>query len=201
MKRKGFTLTGVLIVMVVIGILASMMMMSSAETISTAKAAKILSNLQILKRAAEQWYADNREKIQVDGMVKIGSAKHPVQEWSDKDLKLSLYIDNIEKSGIQLHKKTYNDPNTGNNITELEQGSYGLYDGGTFKEKDANNNWKQTEYHRNAWYVGYRFNDDEGKVRDKIRGRMNSAGVFLGTFDAHKDTYNDNSAAVWLQVF
>lgn len=201
MKRKGFTLTGVLIVMVVTGILASMMMMSSAETISTAKAAKILSNLQILKRAAEQWYADNREKIQVDGMVKIGSAKHPVQEWSDKDLKLSLYIDNIEKSGIQLHKKTYNDPNTGNNITALEQGSYGLYDGGTFKEKDANNNWKQTEYHRNAWYVGYRFNDDEGKVRDKIRGRMNSAGVFLGTFDAHKDTYNDNSAAVWLQVF
>lgn len=105
MKRKGFTLTGVLMVMVVIGILASMMMMSSAETISTAKAAKILSNLQILKRAAEQWYADNREKITVDGMVKIGSAKHPVQEWSDKDLKLSLYIDNIEKSGIQLHKK------------------------------------------------------------------------------------------------
>ena len=201
MKRKGFTLIGVLIVIVVIGVLAAMMMLSSTEAISTAKAAKILANLQTLKRAAELWYADNREKITVDGRVKIGNTTHSIHEWYDKDIHLSRYIDNIEKAGIFLHKKSYTDPNTGNGITELEKGSYGLYDGGTFKEKNAQDKWVQTEFHRNSWYVGYRFKDDEDKVREKIRGRMKSAGVFFGTADVHKDTYYDNNMVVWLKVF
>lgn len=201
MKRKGFTLIGVLIVIVVIGVLAAMMMLSSTEAVSTAKAAKILSNLQILKRAVELWYADNREKVQVEGTVKIGNTTQPIQQWDDKDLKLSRYIDNIERSGINLHSKTEKDPHTGNYNTFLTEGSYGVYDGGRVYVKNDNGSWVQTEFHRNAWYVGYRFKNDEGKVREKIRGRMNSMGIIFGTPDAHKDTYNDNSAAIWLQVF
>ena len=200
-RRKGFTLVELLIIIAVIGVLAAMMILSSTEVVSTAKAAKILANLQTLKRAAVQWYSDNREKVGIDGRVTIGKTTHSVHEWYDKDIQLSKYVDNIEKAGIQFHKASYTDPNTGNGITELEKGSYGLYDGGTFKEKNKDDKWVQTEFHRNSWYVGYRFKDDEDKVKEKIRGRMNSSEVFFGTADVHKDTYNDNNMVVWLKVF
>ena len=190
-KHKGFTLVELLIIIVVIVILAGAFIYSSTEAVTTAKATKILANLQILKRAVEQWYSDNREKIEIDGRVKMYSDKDPkpVQEWEDKDLKLSLYISNTERSGINLHSSHY-DSNIGKQKTEISKGCYGVCDGGT-----------TVGYHRNAWYVGYSFNDNEAKVKEKIKGRMEAAGVFFGTADAHKDDYNDNSAAVWLRVF
>ena len=59
MKRKGFTLVELLIVIVVIGILASMMMLASNEAVSSAKAATIISDLTNMKTAALAYYADN----------------------------------------------------------------------------------------------------------------------------------------------
>ena len=59
MKRKGFTLVELLIVIVVIGVLSAMMMLSSTEAVSSAKAADIVSDLRNLKTAALAWYADN----------------------------------------------------------------------------------------------------------------------------------------------
>ena len=191
MKRVGFTLVELLIVIVVIGVLAAMMILSSTESVTTAKAAKILANLQTLKRAATQWYLDNRDKVQPNGMVMLNGQAKPVQEWGDK-IQLSKYISSMNDSGIKVDPTKY-DPNTGNNNTNISEGYYGLCDGGTDGKA-------RTEYHRNAWYVGYRFKAGEEKVRDKIRGRMQSAGVFLGTADAHKDNYNDNSVAVWMKV-
>ena len=58
-KRKGFTLVELLIVIVVIGVLSAMMMLSSTEAVSSAKAADIISDLRNLKTAALAWYADN----------------------------------------------------------------------------------------------------------------------------------------------
>ena len=58
-KRKGFTLVELLIVIVVIGVLSAMMMLSSTEAVSSAKASNIISNLRNMKTAALAWYADN----------------------------------------------------------------------------------------------------------------------------------------------
>ena len=58
-KRSGFTLVELLIVIVVIGVLSAMMMLSSTEAVSSAKAADIISDLRNLKTAALAYYADN----------------------------------------------------------------------------------------------------------------------------------------------
>ena len=62
--RRGFTLVELLIVIVVIGVLSAMMMLSSTEAVSSAKAARIISNLRNLKTAALAWYADNLDFIE-----------------------------------------------------------------------------------------------------------------------------------------
>ena len=84
---------------------------------------------------------------------------------------------------------------------EMEKGDYGLYDGGTVSKQNEDGSWtEKVEYHRNAWYVGYRFMDGEEKVKEKVRGRMKSSGVFFATTDVHQDNLNDYDA-VWMQVF
>ena len=50
-KCKAFTLVELLIVIVVIGVLSAMMMLSSTEAVSSAKATKIISDLRNLKTA------------------------------------------------------------------------------------------------------------------------------------------------------
>lgn len=60
-KRQGFTLVELLIVIVVIGILSAMMMLSSTEAVTSAKASNIVSNLRNIKTAALAYYIDNME--------------------------------------------------------------------------------------------------------------------------------------------
>lgn len=62
--RKGFTLVELLIVIVVIGILSAMMMLSSTEAVSSARAADIVSDLRNLKTAALAYYADNLDAVE-----------------------------------------------------------------------------------------------------------------------------------------
>lgn len=61
MKRKGFTLVELLIVVAVIGVLAAMMTMSSTEAIDSAGANTVLNNLQSLKTAAMSMYMEDSE--------------------------------------------------------------------------------------------------------------------------------------------
>ena len=61
--RKGFTLVELLIVIVVIGILSAMMMLSSTEAVTSAKASNIVSNLRNLKTAALAYYVDNMDTL------------------------------------------------------------------------------------------------------------------------------------------
>ena len=62
--RKGFTLVELLIVIVVIGVLSAMMMLSSTEAVSSARAADIISDLRNLKTATLAWYADNLDTVE-----------------------------------------------------------------------------------------------------------------------------------------
>lgn len=61
-NRKGFTLVELLIVIVVIGILSAMMMLSSSEAVSSAKATAIVSDLRSLKTAALAYFADHADE-------------------------------------------------------------------------------------------------------------------------------------------
>ena len=63
-KRKGFTLVELLIVIVVIGVLSAMMMLSSTEAVTSAKASNIVSNLRNLKTAALAYYVDNLDEAE-----------------------------------------------------------------------------------------------------------------------------------------
>ena len=67
MKRKGFTLVELLIVIVVIGILSAMMMLSSTEAVSSARANNIVSNLRNLKTAALAMYTDYMDHVDKQG--------------------------------------------------------------------------------------------------------------------------------------
>lgn len=199
-RRRGLTLISLLIVILVIGILATMMMYSSSEAVATAKAAKILANLHLLRRAAIAWYADNRDKVRPNGMVKIDGKEQPIQQFSDKELKLGSYLSNLGGAGINVNEFTAKpNNNTGNIDTYLQKGCYRIFDGGTEVSSDKKT---KTAYHRNVWYVGYRFLDGEEKVKEKIKGRLKSAGVEFGTADAHINTYenDDHFAAVWMRV-
>ena len=190
--HKGFTLIGLLTVIAVIGILSTMIILSSTEAITTAKASNIIANLISLKKATIFWYADHRSQVQTDGRVKIGDKIKPIQEWGDKDLKLSQYIEIIEKgTGINLNKtyKTKNSDGKEQTNTDLAKGYYGICDGGGTVGK------------RHVWYAGYRFNDNEEKVREKIRGRLKTSNLMFGTADAHPDPDDEKAAAVWLRVW
>lgn len=65
-KRRGFTLVELLIVIVVIGILSAMMMLSSTEAVTSAKASNIVSNLRNLKTAALACYIDSMDHFDAD---------------------------------------------------------------------------------------------------------------------------------------
>ena len=208
--RRGFTLIETLIVIVVIAILAALGMLGVDEFVASAKATKIINNLYILRTAVGQWYTDHKQDVAhhngnfrgknaVAGMVAVGNEVKPIQEWGDKDLKLSQYIERVESgTKINLNHVKQTVPGTSRVSTYLGVGYYGICDGGTVR--DQNNSNVVKEYRRNLWYAGYRFKPGEEKVKEKIKGRMKSIGIFLGTADAHLGEKEGAEDAVWLRV-
>ena len=77
MKRKGFTLVELLIVIGVIGILSSMAMMGGSEATNIANANKIIDEFKIISAAMNLYYADNRQAI--DGF-KVSNANSDVRK-------------------------------------------------------------------------------------------------------------------------
>ncbi|CAM1378044.1 hypothetical protein FF3_00312 [Fretibacterium fastidiosum] len=68
--RKGFTLVELLIVIVIIGILAAAMLLSSGSATASAEASNIVSNLRSLKAATMMFYADSMDAIAaVNGLL------------------------------------------------------------------------------------------------------------------------------------
>ena len=209
--HRGFTLIEALIVMAVIAILAALGTLGVDEYVTSAKATKIIMNLHTMKKALWEWYVDNRDKVQADGKVKLGTGNpRPIQELqiNNDSLNLSKYLKRLGASKIKFKStvpETITMEGTGEKTTrgktDLYEGYYGVCDDGTTVTVN-NNNFEKAE-NRNIWYVGYRFTSDEGAVREKIRGRMKTAGgLRLGTADAHPIPEGSDKLeeAVWLKV-
>ena len=88
-KREGFTLVELLIVIVVIGVLSAMMMLSSTEAVSSAKAADIVSDLRNLKTAALAWYADH-----LDDISGLGDSSNQNAGLNKKRTEIAKYLNN-----------------------------------------------------------------------------------------------------------
>lgn len=73
-KSKGFTLVELLIVIIIIGILAGMMMLSTGSATDKAEATKIVANLRNIKSACLLYYADNGEWPSKDIIVGSGTS-------------------------------------------------------------------------------------------------------------------------------
>ena len=207
-SRKGLTLIEALIVVVVIAILAALGYMGVEEYVASAKATKIIMNLHTLKKALWAWYADNSNKVMPDGRVKMGTGNpQPIQN-AQNSLNLNRYLKRLGASKIKFQPATTEkitiegtNKSFSRGVTDLEKGCYGVCDDGTTVTIKDNN--FEAKENRNIWYVGYRFQENEGKVREKIRGRMKaSGGLWLGTADAHPvpAISTNPEEAVWLRV-
>ncbi|MBR6901851.1 MAG: type II secretion system protein [Synergistaceae bacterium] len=182
-NRKGFTLVELLIVIVVIGVLSTMMMLSSTEAVSSAKAADIISNLRNIKTAALAFYADNIDALTTNDKKEtmLDQSKIPDigtggAEWLGKVINahpsiMTKYLGN--SNNISL-----NGDASANNY--CKEGGYGVC--------CAENGVK--------WYAVYRFATNETSIKEKITSRATSTGL-LGydakiantvppTYDKHK---------------
>ncbi len=94
-KLKGFTLVELLIVIVVIGVLSAMMMLSSTEAVTSAKAADIISDLRNCKTAALAWYADNLDYV--EGRVNHGSTTFSSNGLFPEGVNIAKYMNGENK--------------------------------------------------------------------------------------------------------
>ena len=106
-KRRGFTLVELLIVIVVIGILSAMMMLSSTEAVTSAKASNIVSNLRNLKTAALAMYIDSMDELDKADNKFSGIDDNPSS--IDKVIKYMNGGENFNETGYNIGKTTEGD--------------------------------------------------------------------------------------------
>ena len=187
-SKRGFTLVELLIVIVVIGVLSAMMMLSSTEAVSSARANNIISNLRNLKTAALSFYTDNMNALVVNSngtqldLSKIPNSGETGTKWLGAAINSAPSI--ITKYlGDNGNLSINGDTNTSNMY--CAKGGYAI----TSAEQGK------------VWYVVYRFADNEGNIKAKINSKAASIGL-LGynnkipdspSLTAASNTYNNNS--------
>lgn len=171
-KRKGFTLVELLIVIVVIGILSAMMMLSSTEAVTSARASNIVSNLRNFKTAALAMYVDYLDNME-NGKTPGGTAWTAGTADGDTDKLLVKYMNK-------------GDSNTG----DADVDKYHLVTG---KMKIAAAGTNSAEREVDAYFVQYTGATDK-RVQEKLVGRASSVGLLCGdTAGTAKTVYTANN--------
>ena len=182
MKRKGFTLVELLIVIVVIGILSAMMMLSSTEAVTSANASNIVSNLRNLKTAALAFYVDN-----LDYLEKTDAGTTNGLHFAD--VAADATNGNPARKGIRAYLNEGNGTVDNNKFTtggftyEIEAKQR---DNGGDKLADA------------KWYLKCTVSDT--KVQQKLAGRAKSVGLLSAVSDKDTETNYSSGADVYYLV-
>lgn len=190
-----------LIVIVVIGVLAVMIMLSSTEIVASTKATKIVSDLNLIKKAVNAWYLDNYERLHV-----VGTDGYHVDAKKDKKGNYTggtRLHDYLNKNSSEIGKYfsstsvSFNSSKADWNNASRDQygastGNYGVYFG----------------YGNTVCYVLYKVSDHndstEAKLKAKLKSRAKSAGLLTYDYKAgnvkHK-AYDGKSANVFMEAF
>ena len=193
-KERGFTLVELLIVIVVIGILAAMMMFSSTEAVTSAKASNIISNMNNLKKAVLSWYADNKRGVRTQ--ENEGSTyRFYDADGTDRD-KFEGFARSSYSSKILKYMNNSNSIKLANHGEKIENGEY-CYSNADGKKKKAN-----------IWYVGYMFNNGEERIKEKVAGRAVSLGLvgggdgksWSGSRPTKDKTFTADDKIVWMHI-
>ena len=187
--RKGFTLVELLIVIVVIGVLAAMMMFSSTEAISSAKANNIVAGLTTFKEALIHWYTDNYDKVTTkdpngknDGIYRIsyktskGTWVHTLGDMMANDPgAVTKYIGNA--SQFKFDNTSFS--------SKATEGKYRFEDSGGVNK-------------RSSWFVGYVLSASEKNsgVAQKLVGRAKSAHLLANQGTTGETNVGKNKAEI-----
>ena len=183
-EYRAFTLLEILVTVLTLIILTTVTLLSITELSDSADATRIFNNLVNIKIAAIAWSKENSDKV-VDGgaNIKIGSSKSWIQRANQNNaLGITKYLDGDGRN-IILNEGTQD---------EIKKGGYGIYNtGGGQKVNDIEEN-------RKTWFVGYRFNDGQEGVKDKLKGKRFKLGLhFTNKWPCKK---NEAENTVWLKV-
>ncbi|MBQ9419467.1 MAG: type II secretion system protein [Synergistaceae bacterium] len=193
-KRKGFTLVELLIVIVVIGVLSAMMMLSSTEAVTSAKATKIVSDMLQIKKAATEWYLDHYEQFQYVDKNKgfLLDGKTDLHTYlKNNPSELAKYFSNAE---ISANGGLGNYSSENNNEYYAAKGGYALYMGKS----------------NTVCYVVYKISDhneasEEGRLKSKLQARARQSGLLSYKFGKDRTStskeYNGKDANVFMEVF
>ncbi len=174
LKRKGFTLVELLIVIVVIGVLSAMMMLSSTEAVSSAKAATIISDMRVLKTAVLSWYMDNLDKVK----------KNSKGEYKINDKYIGDYFSKEGQADLQkyLGNSAYIKIEESNGNTDNIRGCYFLASEtrGEVSQAVSEGTAQAEKLTGCSWYVGYHFRKGEDKLKEKLQARASSLNLTGG---------------------
>ena len=158
-SSKGFTLVEVLIVIAVIGILAAMVMPSSKEAVSAARASSIMNSLQNWKIAAMAWYSDHRDKVNIQGRIRTSSATAYTGEFSHDGLVKADDLFPYLNGGITLDAD-------GKSATDVRGGKY---------TTDYNATGSGGDYR--MWLIKYTMPTDDTLIKEKLAARAAYGGL------------------------